>query len=110
MNKGFININLSSNCLGNTTVCLRNKCNKVVYKDKVNLGKVKLPICNKNIYKLEVCSLGRRITIPIYAVKGKSYNINLDTIENKSKLKKILIKDSNYNLVNIKEGEITIWQ
>ncbi len=114
MNKDFININLKSNCLINgTTLYLKNKCNKIVCIKKINnLEKIKLPIYNKNTYKLEIHSKGRIINIPIYAIRGYNYSICLDNkIENKKgNIKNIIVYDSNYNKVNIKEGEITLWQ
>ena len=94
-------------------IILKDKYNKIVFEEKTDkFGKVKIPICNNEIYKLFVFSKTKILIGSLIANKEKVYciNINKDSIENKKQLVTVLLVDAYYQNLKIKKGEMILWQ
>ena len=114
MVKDYIYIKLYSNysiSLNNLKIILKDKCNKIVYEGITDkFGKVKIPICNNEIYKIIIYSNFNIIVIPLIAIKDKSYYINISYCCNKKHLVTIELMDSNYPNIKINGGNMILWQ
>ncbi len=104
------NVNINSS---NLNVKLINKCNKIVFSGKTDrFGKIKMPICDNEVYKLIVYYNLAIFKIPLIAKKDKLYCINIgNNNENNEKhlITIRLIDKYNPNII-IKGGEMIIWQ
>ncbi len=116
MIKDYIYINLYSN--GNINPCnikvkLINKCNKIVFDGITDcFGRIKIPICNNEVYKLIVYSNLSITKIPLIAKKNRVYCINIggNNINNRKHLVTIILMDKYNPNIKIKGGEMIIWQ
>lgn len=105
--KLYSNDNLS---LSNLEVILKDKCNKIVFSGITdNFGKVKIPICDNEIYKLFIQTNLSIIKIPLIAKKNIVYCINIST-ETKEHLVTIMLMDKNYPNIKIERGKMILWQ
>ncbi len=116
MKKDYIYIKLCSNANinpSNLRVKLMNKCNKVVYDEKTDcFGKIKIPICNNEVYKLIIYYNLSILKIPIIAKKDEAYCINIsNNNQNQDKhLITIKLMDKYNPNIKIKGGKMIIWQ
>ena len=106
----------------NIKVKLKNKCNKIVFEGMTdNFGKIKIPICDNEVYRLIIYSNLVIIIVPLIAKSNKTYCINIGNNKRKEHLITVLLKDKNYPNMNsiknedIKEieiegGKIILWQ
>ncbi len=114
MNKDCIYIRLCSTnnmVLSNLKIILKDKCNKIVYEGLTDLfGKIELPVCHNEIYKIIIyCNLSI-ILVPIIAKKNRNYCINISSNNIKKHLITILLEDKNYPNLKIERGKIILWQ
>ena len=115
MDKDYIYVKLMSSnnvCINKIQFVLKDVYNNIVFNGITdNYGGIELPINNKNIYKLLIYSGVGLIQIPIYALKNARYCICINEEKNnKKKNNKMLLFDSNYPEIQIKKGEIILWQ
>lgn len=112
MKKDFIYIRICNGInLGRTKIILKNKCNKIVYEEIIdNLNNIKIPIYNKEVYKLFVISGLKIIVIPLIAKRDEIYCININNNFNKNHLITVLLEDANNTNIKIKRGEILLWE
>lgn len=112
MKKDFIYIRICDGMnLGRTKLILKDKCNKIVYEEIiVNLNNIKIPIYNKEVYKLFVISGLKIIVIPLIAKRDEIYCININNNFNKNHLITVLLEDANNANIKIKRGEILLWE
>ena len=104
MKNDYIYIKLYNNEDMSLNVKLKDKCNKVVFEGKTdNLGRIKIPICNNELYNLTV------IKVSLIAKKNRVYHININNKSN-GKLITILLMDKNYPNIKIEGGKMTLWQ
>ncbi len=103
------NVNINSS---NLKVKLINKCNKIVFSGKTDrFGKIKIPICDNEVYKLIVYYNLAISKIPLIAKKDEVYCININNNKNKGKhLITIRLMDKYNPNIKIKGGEMIIWQ
>lgn len=116
MIKNYIYIKLCSDGSinpSNLKVKLINKCNEIVFEGTTDyFGKIKIPICNNEIYKLVVCSNVSIISIPLIAKKNEVYCISISSnnLNNKKHLITVMLMDKNNPDIKINGGEMIIWQ
>ena len=85
----------------NIKVKLKNKCNKIVFEGMTdNFGKIKIPICDNEVYRLIIYSNLVIIIVPLIAKSNKT----------KEHLITVLLKDKNYPNMKIEGGKIILWQ
>ena len=91
MTSDYIYIKLCSNdsiCLSNLKIKLKNKCDEIVFDGITdNFGKLKIPICSNEVYKLV-----------IYSNKRKEHLVT------------VLLKDKYYPNIKIEGGQMILWQ
>ena len=115
MKKDYIYIKLCGNesiKSNNIKVKLKDKCNKIVFEGMTdNFGKIKIPICDNEVYKLIVYYNLAISKIPLIAKKDEVYCININNNQNKGKhLITIRLMDKYNPNIKIKGGEMIIWQ
>ena len=114
MTSDYIYIKFCSNesiSLGNLKLKLKNKCNEIVFEGITdNFGKVKIPICNNEVYKLVIYSNLSIVKIPLIARKDNVYCINVSNNKSKEHLVTILLKDKYYPNIKIEGGKMILWQ
>lgn len=116
MKNDYIYIKLCSNDninLINLKVELINRCNKIVFNGKTDyFGKIKIPICNNEIYKLIIYSNLSITKIPLIARKNEVYCIDISNNNSNSKkqLVTIILMDKYNPKIKIKGGKMIIWQ
>ncbi len=114
MTSDYIYIKLCSNesmCLGNLKIKLKDKCNEIVFDGITdNFGKVKIPVCNNEVYKLVIYSNLSIVKIPLIARKDKIYCINISNNKRKEHLVTVLLKDEHYPNIKIEGGKMILWQ
>ena len=114
MTKDYIYIKLCSNDslnLSNLKVKLINKCNKIVFDGITdNFGRVKLPICDNEVYKLVIYSNLSIVKISLIARKDNVYCINVSNNKSKEHLVTVLLKDKYYPNIKIEGGKMILWQ
>lgn len=92
-------------------IVLKDKYNKIVYNGVTdNVGRIKIPIYNNEVYKLLVFSKDKMSIIPLMAKSQKHYCINVSNNINGKRNITILLVDANYPNLKVKRGEITLWQ
>ena len=112
----YICIKLCSNesiRLSNLNVKLKDRCDKTVFDGITDtFGKVKIPICNNEVYKLIVYSNLSITKIPLIAKKNRVYCINIggNNLNNRKHLVTIILMDKYNPNIKIKGGEMIIWQ
>ena len=97
---------------GNLKVRVINKCNRIVFEGRTDyFGKIKIPVCDNEVYKLIIYSNFSIIKIPLIAKKDEVYCINIGN-NNKSRknLVTILLMDKYNPNIKIKGGEMIIWR
>ena len=104
-----VNLNLS-----NLKVKLINRCDKIVFSGKTDcFGKIKIPVCNNEVYRLIIYYNLSIFKIPLIAKKNEVYCIDISNSNNPNKRKRLittrLIDKYNPN-IKIKGGKIIIWQ
>ena len=113
MTNDYIYIKLCSNnsiSLRNIKVKLINKCNKIVFTGKTGcLGKIKIPVCNNEVYKLVIYS-NLLIVTPLIAKRNKVYCINVDKNKRKKHLVTFMIMDKYNPNIKIEGGTIILCQ
>ncbi len=114
MTSDYIYIKLCSNdsiCLSNLKIKLKNKCDEIVFDGITdNFGKLKIPICSNEVYKLVIYSNLSIVKIPLIARKDKVYCINIDNNKRKEHLVTVLLKDKYYPNIKIEGGQMILWQ
>ena len=109
--KLYNSVNLNSS---NLKVKLINKCNKIVFCGKTNyFGKIKIPICNDEVYKLIVYYNLTIFKIPLIAKKDEIYCININNNNNQNNEKHLItirLMDRYNPNIKIRGGKIIIWQ
>ena len=114
MKKDFIYIRICDGMnLSKTKIILKDKCNKVVFESfSEEIGKIRIPICDREVYKLIIISKANKFIVPLIAKKNETYCINIGSNNPNSKkhLITIWLMDANYPNIRIKGGEIIIWQ
>lgn len=108
--KFFSNESMSSS---NLRIKLKDKCNKIVFDGMTdNFGKVRIPICNNEVYKLAIYSNLSIVKIPLIARKNRIYCINISNSKRKEKehLVTVLLRDKYYPNIKIEGGKIILWQ
>ena len=104
------NANINSS---NLKVELINKCNKIVFSGKTDcFGKIKIPICNNEVYGLIIYAGLSIKKIPLIAKKNKIYCINIsdNNSNNGKRLVTITLMDKYNPNIKIKGGKMIIWQ
>ena len=113
MKKDYIYINLYSDknvSQNSLKIMLKDNCNKIVFKGITNnLGKIKIPICDNELYNLIIYS-NIIIIVPLIARKDKIYCVNIDNNKERKHLVTIMLVDKYNPSIKIKGGEIIIWQ
>lgn len=116
MKSDYIYIKLFSNRninLSNLKIKLINKCNEIVFDGTIDcFGKIKISICDNEVYKLIIYSDLSIIKIPLIAKKNEVYNINISNNNSNSgkHLVTIMLMDKYNPNIKIKGGKIIIWQ
>ncbi len=111
MTSDYIYIKICSNENSNLRVKLKDKCNKSVFEGITdNFGRVKIPICNNEVYKLIVYSNLSIMKIPLIARKNKFYFINIGNYKRKDHLVTVLLTDKYYPNIKIEGGKMILWQ
>lgn len=114
MKKDYIYIKLCGNesiKSNNIKVKLKDKCNKIVFEGMTdNFGKIKIPICDNEVYRLIIYSNLVIIIVPLIAKSNKTYCINISNNKRKEHLITVLLKDKNYPNMKIEGGKIILWQ
>ncbi len=107
--KLYSNVNINSS---NLKVKLINKCDKIAFSGKTDrFGKIKIPICDNEVYKLIVYYNLAILKIPLIAKKDEVYCININNNQNKGKhLITIRLMDKYNPSIKIKGGKMIIWQ
>ncbi len=104
-------VNLNSS---NLKVKLINKCNKIVFGGKTDcFGKIKVPICNDEVYKLIVYYNLSIFKIPLIAKKDEVYCINISNNNNQNNGKHLItirLMDRYNPNIKIRGGKMIIWQ
>ena len=110
----YICIKLCSNesiRLSNLNVKLKDKCDKTVFDGITDtFGKVKIPICNNEVYKLVIYSNLSIVKIPLIARKDNVYCINISNNKRKEHFVTVLLKDKYYPNIKIEGGKMILWQ
>ena len=95
----------------NLKIKLKNKCDEIVFDGITdNFGKLKIPICSNEVYKLVIYSNLSIVKIPLIARKDKVYCINIDNNKRKEHLVTVLLKDKYYPNIKIEGGQMILWQ
>ena len=91
---------------GNTYKLLRD------IKENNCFDKIKIPICNHEVYKLIVISKVNKCVVPLIAKKNETYFINIagNNLNDRKQLITIRLMDANYPNIRIKGGKMIIWQ
>ena len=114
MTSDYIYIKLCSSesmCLSNLKIKLEDKCNEIVFDGITdNFGKVKIPVCSNEVYKLFVYSNLVIIIVPLIAKNNKTYCINISSNKRKKHLVTVLLKDKYYPNIKIERGKMILWQ
>lgn len=114
MQKDYIYIKLCDGIsIPKTKLILKDKCNKVVFESfSEEISKIRIPICDREVYKLIITSKTNKFIVPLIAKKNETYCINIGSNNPNSKKHLITIRlmDANYPNIRIKGGEIIIWQ
>ena len=114
MQKDYIYIKLCDGInIPKAKLILKNKCNIVVFESSLEeIGKIRIPICDREVYKLIIISKTNKFIVPLIAKKNETYCINIGSNNPNSKKHLITIRlmDANYPNIRIKGGEIIIWQ
>ena len=114
MKNDYIYIKTCSNesmNLSNLKIKLKNKYNEVVFDGITdNFGKVKIPICNNEVYKLVIYSNLSIVKMPLIARKDKIYFINISNNKRKENIVTLLLSDKYYPNIKIEGGKIILWQ
>ncbi len=114
MRNDYLYIRLCSNenmGLSNLKIRLKNKCNKIIFDGITdNFGKVKIPICDNEVYKLVVYTNLSIIQVPLIARKNNLYCINIGDHKRKEQLVTIILMDKNYPNIKIEGGKMILWQ
>lgn len=115
MMRNYIYINLCNDkniASNNLRIKLVNKCNKIVFDGMTDcFGKIKIPICDDEVYRLIVYSNLAIIKIPMIAKTNNVYSINISNKRNVRKhLVTLCLMDANYPNLKIEGGKMTIWQ
>ena len=114
MKRDYIYIKLFSSESMNPSdlkIILRDKYNKIVFDGITdNYGKVKIPICNNDVYKLFIYSNLSIVKIPLIARNDNVYCINIGNNKKKEHLVTILLKDKYYPNIKIEGGKMILWQ
>ena len=114
MEKNYIYIKLCNGInIPSIKLILKNKCNKIVFECFSNkFGKVKIPVYDKEVYRLIIISKTKKITIPLIAKKNETYCINIsnNNLNNRKHFITIKLMDANYPNIRIKGGKMIIWQ
>ena len=114
MTNDQIYIKLYSNksiSLSNLKIKLEDKCNEIVFDGITDrFGKVKISICNNEVYKLAIYSNLSIIKIPLIARKNKLYCINISDNKRKEHFVTFLLKDKYYPNIKIEGGKMILWQ
>ena len=108
--KFFSNENISLSML---EVKLINKYNKVIFTGKTDyFGKIKIPACDNEIYKLVIFSNSLIKKVPLIARKTEFYGINISNISpnNKKNPVTIVLMDKYNPNIKIERGKMIIWQ
>lgn len=97
--------------LGNLKLELKDKTNNTIFKGRTNdFGRKKIPVCDRNLYKLVIYAKERIIIVSLLAKKGKNYCINIGDTKKKEHLITVILMDKNYSSVKIEGGEMILWQ
>ncbi len=107
MKKSYIYVKIwnNENVISNLNVRLKNKFNKTVFSGKTDcFGKLKIPVCDNEVYKLFVYQL----VIPLIAKSERVYSININN--EKKQFITTLLMDKNYPNIKIEGGEMILWQ
>ena len=114
MTSDYIYIKLCSSesmCLSNLKIKLEDKCNEIVFDGITdNFGKVKISICNNEVYKLVIYSNLAIVKIPLIARKDNVYCINISNNKRKEHFVTVLLKDKYYPNIKIEGGKMRLWQ
>lgn len=115
MQKDHIYIKICANInMQNIKFVLKNKYNKVVFETFVKdcFDKIKIPICNHEVYKLIIISKVNKCVVPLIAKKNETYFINIagNNLNDRKQLITIRLMDANYPNIRIKGGKMIIWQ
>ncbi len=114
MTNDYIYIKTCSNesmNLSNLKIKLKNKYNEVVFDGITdNFGKVKIPICNNEVYKLVIYSNLSIVKMPLIARKDKIYFINISNNKRKENIVTLLLSDKYYPNIKIEGGKMILWQ
>lgn len=105
------NVNLN---LSNLKVKLINKCDKIVFSGKTDcFGKIKIPVCNNELYRLIIYYNLSIFKIPLIAKKDEVYCIDISNSNKQNKRKHLItirLMDKYNPNIKIKGGKIIIWQ
>ena len=117
MTNDYIYVKLCSNVnlnLSNLKVKLINKCDKIVFSGKTDcFGKIKIPVCNNEVYRLIIYYNLSIFKIPLIAKKDEFYCIDISNSNNQNKRKRLItirLMDKYNPNIKIKGGKIIIWQ
>lgn len=114
MTSDYIYIKLCSNksiSLSNLKIKLKDKSNKIVFNGTIDcFGKLKIPVCNNEVYKLVIYSNLSIVVVPLIAKKDRFYCINIDNKPGKEHLITIMLMDKNYPNIKIEGGKMILWQ
>ena len=114
MKKDYIYIRLYGNLSissSNLKVKLVNKCNEIVFDGTTNFfGKVKIPVCDNNVYKLIIYSNLLIMTIPLIAKTNEVYCINIGSNKVKKHLVTVTLMDKYNPNIKIEGGKMILWQ
>lgn len=114
MTSDYIYIKFCSNesiSLSNLKLKLKNKCNEIVFEGITdNFGKIKIPICNNEVYKLVIYSNLAIVKIPLIARKDNVYCINISNNKRKEHFVTVLLNDKYYPNIKIEGGKMILWQ
>lgn len=108
--KLYSNVNINSS---NLKVKLINKCDKIVFSGKTDrFGKIKIPICDNEVYKLIVYYNLAILKIPLIAKKNKVYCINIinNIANNRKYLVTFMLIDKYNPNIKIEGGKMILWQ
>ena len=114
MTSDYIYIKLCSNksiSLSNLKIKLKDKSNKIVFNGTIDcFGKLKIPVCNNEVYKLVIYSNLSIVKIPLIARKDNVYCINISNNKRKEHFVTVLLKDKYYPNIKIEGGQMILWQ
>ena len=108
--KIYNNLGIKTN---NLKVKLIDKYNKIAFKGITdNFGRVKIPICDNDIYRLIIYSNLSILKIPLIAKKNKVYCINIinNIANNRKYLVTFMLIDKYNPNIKIEGGNMILWQ